>query len=57
MNVTTQPTGHEHSYVLVDGAWVATVLNEYAEVCREAIASPIANRTDNLQTHINGSAQ
>lgn len=45
MNVTTHPTGSAHTYVLVDGAWAATVLNEYAEAVKEAIASTIANRT------------
>lgn len=44
MNVTTHPTGSAHTYVLVDGAWVATVLNEYAEAVKEAVAA-IANRT------------
>lgn len=44
MTVTTQPTGHEHSYVLVDGEWVGTVKNEFAEAVKEAIAA-VANRS------------
>ena len=44
MEVTTQPTGSAHTYVLVGDKWAATVLNEYAEACKEAIAA-VANRT------------
>ena len=42
--VTTDPTGHEHSYILVDGRWAATTLNEYAEAVRQAVDA-VANRT------------
>ena len=45
MEVTTQPTGSEHAYILVDGTLVATVLNAFAEECRKAIADSVANRT------------
>ncbi len=41
--VTIKPTGSEHSYVEVDGLWIATVKNEYAEAVRDAVDA-VANR-------------
>ena len=42
--VTIKPTGSEHSYIEVNGVWVATVLNKYAEAVRVAVDA-VANRT------------
>lgn len=45
MEVTTEPTGSTHTYILIGEGWAATVLNEFAEECRKAIADSVANRT------------
>lgn len=54
--IVVKQVSREHSYILDDGKWLATVKNEHAEVIREAydgIYSESANRTAQLQTQSN----
>ena len=44
MSVTTEAKGSDHVYIFADGKWVASVLPEYAEVVRAAVAAYV-NRT------------
>lgn len=44
MNVTVEKKGSDHVYVLVDGKWVASVLPEFAEAVKEAVAAYVNTR-------------
>lgn len=40
--VTTEQKGSDHTYILIDGKWVATTFPQYAEVVRAAIEAQVS---------------